>query len=605
MRVGGAVELERLAHLDHGVEPGLLQHDPDPRAERALAPRGVVAEHGDAAGVGAAVAFEDLDQRRLAGAVGAEQREHLAARDRQVHAVERAVAVGLAQAADPTASRSCRSSDVMPSSIGFAARLSSSARGSNSHLHPWVETDSTRRAPMTTLRREAPRPYRAGTDGPPQALRALGSSRSRRSSPRRSFTDPQPGCQGDGPLVTLGIVLLVGGLVAELAWRPMSAPRRALRRARRRRRVELLLAAVQPDGAGYAGVYFVMVIGGMRLDRDAAIVVCGGTVGGAGRDPAARATRTRRAIAGLLFSVLPWFLVMRLIACARLRRAENVEELRESRAAHAESAALAERGRVARELHDVLAHSLSALALQLEGTRLLARDRGADPEVVEGLERAHHLARRAERGAPGDHRPARRRPARARGPRRQLPGRDAHASAARRASRPPRRGSRSTARPRRRSPTSAATARPTASSCGSPTSDDGTTLTVQDHGDAAPAIGGSGYGLTGMRERAELLGGRLNAGPDRRRLPGGAVAAGVIRVLLADDQRVVREGLGTLLGLLDGIELVGTAADGEEALALAAEHNPDVVLMDLRMPRMDGIEAIRRLAARERRARSR
>ncbi len=74
--------------------------------------------------------------------------------------------------------------------------------------------------------------------------------------------------------------------------------------------------------------------------------------------------------------------------------------------------------------------------------------------------------------------------------------------------------------------------------------------------------------------------------------------AAVVRVLLADDQRVVREGLGMVLGLLDGIELVGTAADGEEALALAAEHNPDVVLMDLRMPRMDGIEAIKRLAAR-------
>ncbi|HEY6891131.1 MAG TPA: response regulator transcription factor [Solirubrobacter sp.] len=72
----------------------------------------------------------------------------------------------------------------------------------------------------------------------------------------------------------------------------------------------------------------------------------------------------------------------------------------------------------------------------------------------------------------------------------------------------------------------------------------------------------------------------------------------MIRVLLADDQRVVREGLGMLVGLLEGIELVATAADGEEALALAAEHNPDVVLMDLRMPRMDGIEAIRRLAAR-------
>jgi DNA-binding NarL/FixJ family response regulator len=72
----------------------------------------------------------------------------------------------------------------------------------------------------------------------------------------------------------------------------------------------------------------------------------------------------------------------------------------------------------------------------------------------------------------------------------------------------------------------------------------------------------------------------------------------MIRVLLADDQRVVREGLGTLLGLLDGIELVGTAADGEEAVALAAQFDPDVVLMDLRMPRVDGIEAIRRLAER-------
>ena len=78
----------------------------------------------------------------------------------------------------------------------------------------------------------------------------------------------------------------------------------------------------------------------------------------------------------------------------------------------------------------------------------------------------------------------------------------------------------------------------------------------------------------------------------------------MIRVLLADDQRVVREGLGTLLGLLDGIELVGTAADGEEVLALAARHDPDVVLMDLRMPRMDGTEAIRRLTERGERPRT-
>ncbi len=82
------------------------------------------------------------------------------------------------------------------------------------------------------------------------------------------------------------------------------------------------------------------------------------------------------------------------------------------------------------------------------------------------------------------------------------------------------------------------------------------------------------------------------------------MAADVIRVLLADDQRVVREGLGTLLGLLDGIELVGTAADGEEALALAERHDPDVVLIDLRMPRLDGIEAIRRLTERGERPRT-
>jgi DNA-binding NarL/FixJ family response regulator len=70
-----------------------------------------------------------------------------------------------------------------------------------------------------------------------------------------------------------------------------------------------------------------------------------------------------------------------------------------------------------------------------------------------------------------------------------------------------------------------------------------------------------------------------------------------IRVVVADDQTLVREGLVTLLELMDGIQVVGAAADGNEAVALVKSEAPDIVLMDLRMPHMDGAEATRQILA--------
>ena len=69
----------------------------------------------------------------------------------------------------------------------------------------------------------------------------------------------------------------------------------------------------------------------------------------------------------------------------------------------------------------------------------------------------------------------------------------------------------------------------------------------------------------------------------------------MIRLLIADDHAVVRTGLRHLVATFDGVELVGAAANGDEAVALCAEHRPDVVLMDLEMPVVDGIEATRRI----------
>jgi len=70
----------------------------------------------------------------------------------------------------------------------------------------------------------------------------------------------------------------------------------------------------------------------------------------------------------------------------------------------------------------------------------------------------------------------------------------------------------------------------------------------------------------------------------------------VIRVVLADDQALVRAGFRMLLDAEDGIDVIGEAGDGEAAVALARDLKPDVILMDVRMPHMDGLEALRQIA---------
>jgi DNA-binding NarL/FixJ family response regulator len=72
----------------------------------------------------------------------------------------------------------------------------------------------------------------------------------------------------------------------------------------------------------------------------------------------------------------------------------------------------------------------------------------------------------------------------------------------------------------------------------------------------------------------------------------------MIRVCLVDDQTIVRQGIRSLLELADGVQVVGEAADGEEALAVIGATQPDVVLLDLRMPRLDGLGTLKALAER-------
>ncbi len=351
-------------------------------------------------------------------------------------------------------------------------------------------------------------------------LRAIGASFLGLMIVATVATAPSPSPHGHGLLVSLGLVTVAFGVFG-------ASPRKELSQERR---IAALLAIAlggallmyaQPHGIWEAAPYYIAIVAAMRLERRTGaitVLVCvvpfvvvaviTGNSGGVG---------------GALAGAVPWYFIMRLLSSMR----EKHNELLASREAEARAAAIAARGRLAREMHDVLAHSLSALALQLESTRLLAHDRGVDPEVARAIDQAHHLAaggleeaRQAIATTRGEKLPGPERleglarsfeeqsglpvSVEVHGTPRELPP-DARLALYRTAQE-------ALTNVRRHSLADRVVVRLEY--------DEGaTSLSIEDHGAhgvpaavGAPA-GPGGYGLTGMRERAELLGGHLLAEP--------------------------------------------------------------------------------------------
>jgi signal transduction histidine kinase len=289
----------------------------------------------------------------------------------------------------------------------------------------------------------------------------------------------------------------------------------------------LVLAIVQPDGSGVLALYITLGVACSRLPPRRAIPLftVGIVAASALHELVARDGTLADTIIADTSAVVFFYMgyMMRMFRVGQARAEELVEELEASRDAQAQAVTLRERQHLAREMHDVLAHSLSALAVQLEGARLLARRSGADASVVEAVERSHHLARggleearraiEALRGGdmPGpDRLPELADEFREQtgvetalaldGEPRELPS-EARLALYRTAQE-------ALTNVRRHTRADHVDLRLRYA-------DDGTWLTVEDRGPRGngTAEPGLGYGLTGMRERAELLGGRLDATP--------------------------------------------------------------------------------------------
>ncbi len=333
-------------------------------------------------------------------------------------------------------------------------------------------------------------------------------------------THPHPGFHGRDLAVLVSFLALVACAIAARPHRKVLAIRHRVPALVGALVSAGVLGSAQPHGIWVVGPYFVVIVAALTLPRRAALLIflaavlpflAGYLAKGQGGDAAT-----------FVSGILPWFLAMRLLHYVSDQR----DQLQASRAAEARAAAAAERGRLAREMHDVLAHSLSALALQLETTRLLARSRGVDEEITRALEGAHHLAASGLEEA-------RRAIAAERGE--ELPGPErisALADAFQEQSGLPV-AVEVLGQPRELAPEARLAVYRTAQEALTNVrrhataecvdvriayDPDSTVLVIEDRavpGAPAPAPIGltGGYGLTGMRERAELLGGELLAQP--------------------------------------------------------------------------------------------
>jgi signal transduction histidine kinase len=343
---------------------------------------------------------------------------------------------------------------------------------------------------------------------------------------------PTPSLHGDGLIGVLGLFTVAAVLFVEFAFNPGSI-----------RWVMMLsfgiclgsaaVASVQTSGTAVIGCYVGVGLAARRLPRLNALVV---TI------PTLVIVDTLVLVGGennvlvALWVALGFAFTFMISRLARVNEEQNsreralIDEEKRALAARTEAAALAERGRIAREMHDVLAHSLSALAVELEGARLLARRHEAVPELESAIERAHQHAtsgldeaRAAIEALRGDDLP---------GPERLASLADSFAAGwdvecEVEVTGEPRPLSSEARLAIYRTAQEALTnvrkhADPRSVELRLDYAADGTRFSVADHGDrdcpncngnGPLADAGSGYGVSGMRERAELLGGRLEAGP--------------------------------------------------------------------------------------------